>query len=385
MKKNVFVGVFSLCAAQAAFADAPAFDMEMDVVAAVLDDDGAANTSNALFDLMLGVEQEHLFDNGTALGFRLEGRVQADNESRPGYAGLFETVNLERDVVAAASPITGIATGSPAFDVGSRGGLELAYLYVDAPWGDVSLGRDVGAASILDARPPRLLNLVGSGSARLDPTGLAFARARNDATGPSTKITYLSPRWVGVRLGASFTPEVDPDSVDFDLDDLPDDVATADLENVAEFALSFRHRFAESGIRLRAGLTGTFAESSGARDVFSDYQAIGAGLELEKGDWQGGVRYLSSNNAVDSGEYEAIETSVLRTFGDWTLGAEYAHASDALLNLEGDSWTIGVMRALTDEVQLGVAYISDTLDPNRGAGRIGESKGLIFELTVRNK
>ena len=142
-------------------------------------------------------------------------------------------------------------------------------------------GRDVGVAVRLDARPPTINSLASATSPRLDPTGAAFVRARNDVTGPSAKVSIVSSRLIGFKVGASFTPDVEARGVDFynSSDRSPDG---AELENVAEAALSFSYRFRSSGWKVRAGLTGVWAETAQNQAVFDNYEAYGAGLELDK-------------------------------------------------------------------------------------------------------
>lgn len=361
-------------------------DYEATIIGAALDDQGQAEAESFLYDLMLGIENDHLFDNGLELGFRLGGRVQQDHAQRPGFAGNFQSSDTDQAVVGVRSPTTGIAYADAPLDEGVRARLEQAYIYLDGGWGEVSVGRDVGVASRLDARPPTLLESYHGGTSRLDPSGIAFVRARNDPTGPSAKISYLSPRWLGVRLGASFTPQADADSVDFDPDTSVSGVNTADLENVLEFAASFSRKFGQADLDLRIGLNGATGQSGSNFATFRDYEAFGAGIEIEKGAWQYGVRYLSSNNAVESGDYTATEMSVVRQFGDWRIGAEYGVAEDEFLNMEGSSWLVGIHKNITDQFAIGLAYTDSDLDINNSNMPEGSAaKGVILELTVRNK
>lgn len=386
MRNHALAATLCLSFTPIAEAEELEWDLEASLLASILDENGAADASPALFDLALGVGDEHLFDNGLAIGFRLEARVQADNDSRPAFAGDLPATDPATQRTVYRSPATGLALSDAALDDDVVAGFEYAYLYLDGGWGEASLGRDVGAASRLDARPPRLLETTGAGASRLDSTGLGFARSQNDPTGPSAKFTYLSPRWLGVRLGASFTPDVDSGGVDFDPEYDAPGVATAELENVVETGLSFSRKFGRADLRLRFGLNAVWAEAGAADNVFGDYEAYGAGAEFETGAWSGGLRYLNSNNAVSNGDYEALEASLVRELGGWRLGFEFATAEDEFLDLEGDGWAVAISRELVENVDVGFGYISNTLDDGvAGSGELGAANGFVIELTVRNK
>jgi predicted porin len=216
-------------------------------------------------------------------------------------------------------------------------------------------------------------------------------RARNDVTGPSAKVSYMSPRWIGFRLGASFTPKADQRGADFDPDFGAAGMAKAELEDVWEGAASFARQFAQQDLRVRAALTYSTASSSSGLAGFGTYEAWGAGLELERGRWTGGVRWLSSNNAWDSGngDYQAWEAGLVRQGDEWRIGAEAGWSEDQLGKIEGASWLVGASRKINENVDLGLAWTSAEADLPVLLGPIpghtnARNDGLIVELTVRN-
>ena len=87
--------------------------------------------------------------------------------------------------MARLSPATGIAADGPIADedLFGRRGISLAEPY-PAPWAEAGSGlRSGGVASLLDARPPTVLQRVSAFSPGLDPSGLVVTRARNDVHG----------------------------------------------------------------------------------------------------------------------------------------------------------------------------------------------------------
>jgi hypothetical protein len=349
----------------------------------------------------VAVSRSDTFDNGLTLGWRGEVRYDRDAPSRPAFAGvlgacpasdpLCPRVTNGAGFLSPVSPATGLAVDGQSVDEEGFVAVEAASVSLEGPWGEGVLGLDSGAAARLDARAPTVLNRVSAFSPGLDPTGLGVTRARNDVTGSSLKATYLSPRWIGFRVGASYAPEANQRTADFDPDFAGPGQGGAKLENIYEGGVSFARQFAEQDLRVRAAVTYTSADSRSGLTGFGDYEAWGAGLELEHGGFSGGVRWLSSNNAVDSGngDYEAWETGLVHQAGEWRFGIEGGWAEDRLTGIEGSSWLAGVSRKINENVDLGLAWTSADADLPVLLGPSvshtnASNDGLVLELTVRN-
>ncbi len=258
-------------------------------------------------------------------------------------------------------------------------------------WGESVIGVDSGVAALLDARAPTVLERVSTGSPGLDPTGLVLARARNDIAGPAFKVSYMTPRWIGFELGVSYTPEASERGGDFDPRPDLSGTAQANPEHIFEGAISFARTDRNTGLRIRAALTGTWADTASPWAEFGSYSAWGAGLELEKGPWTAGVRYLKSDNAwrAKGADYEAIELGLVHQGEQWRFGLEASAARDDLGKSEGISWLAGARRKINEMVDVGVAWADSAADlpvsPGGGFGHINaRNDGLIVELTVRN-
>lgn len=339
-------------------------------------------------DAAIVVSRQDYLENGVALQWRGEVRVKRDAPGRSSFAGGFGSCALG-PACGAVAPSTGLFVGGQLLDDGPQVFLEGASLSASGPWGEGVVGLDAGVAARLDARAPQVFDTVSAYSPMLDPAGATVVRARNDATGPSAKVSYMTPRWLGVRAGLSYTPEANLAGADFDPVVANGGLVGADLENVVEGALSFSRRFRSSGVRVRAALTGTSAESGSVIGGFSDYEAVGAGVELERDGWMGGVRWLTSNNArAGGGDYEAVEVGLAREIGPWRFGLEWGSATDDFLSLEGESWLIGVRREVGEHLALGVGYQGHSAEyPVLSAPSSRQElqrDGLIVEMSVRN-
>lgn len=396
-------GATSPALAQEALTEGWTLDARLTLVGSAIEDENALTPAGDSFlaSGSLLVERSDTLDNGMTLAWRGEVRFERDAASRPAFAGVLgdcpavngfcPRVTDGLTFFSPVSPAVGIAADGPLADEDGFIALESASLAVSGAWGEGVFGFDSGAAARLDARAPTVLQRVSAYSPGLDPTGMVITRARNDVTASSAKVTYMTPRWVGFRLGASYTPEANMRSADFDPDFSVPGVANAELENVWEGAASFARQFANNGVRVRAALTYATATSGAGLTGFGDYEALGAGLELERGKWSTGLRWLSSNNAQDSGngDYQAWEAGIVRSSGLWRVGVEAGWAEDQLSTVEGMSWLIGASRRFGDHAEIGVAWASGDGDipvlQGMGLGRTNAGNdGLVLELTVRN-
>lgn len=225
--------------------------------------------------------------------------------------------------------------------------LEQSYLYFSGNWGRVNLGRENGAAYLLQVTAP-------ASDANLDGSDIEFsffnqggANIRQDyaATGAQTlagargedfqyadKITYLTPKFNGFQAGVSYTPEVSTrnqnnyfgQSTNNDL---------GDYEQLLEAAARYDGEFSGVGVHLGAGYTQADAEAVGP--VNSDFNEWNAGAKLTYEAWGFGAAYteregniVASNVAV--GDVDTWVVGADYTYGAYTFGATY-------LNSQGDN------------------------------------------------
>jgi hypothetical protein len=377
-------------------------DARLTIAAAAMDDEIrlAPAVHGTLVSGDITLTRTDTLSNGLQLVWRGEVRVERDAPSRPAFAGVLgdcppTATGCARLVDgtgfrAPVAPATGLAAfGAPVSD-GAFAALEGASLSLVGPWGEGMAGFDSGVASRLDARPPTVMSAVSAFSPALDPTGLVIARARDDVSGPSFKTGYLSPRLLGFRVGVSYAPEANLRGADFDPTFDAPGLGRDHLQNIWEGAASFARNFTGAGVRVRAAITTTHADSHTRFNEFGDYQAWGAGLELEKGHWSTGLRWLTSDNAWRAGHagYEAWEASLVRQGDKWRFGIEGGWASDDLTRTEGSSWLIGASRKINEEINVGLAWSSAAADlpiaDNVGFRHTNASNGgLVVELSVR--
>jgi len=315
---------------------------------------------------------------GMEYGINVEARAQYDRYRR-GFGG--RVGDCPATVVGCASTLDGgVPTGlrghtSQFYSDGPNNvkegelALEGAYLFLRSAYGDVTLGRDDGAAYLFSLGAPTLL-AVNASNSPLDYTGLGSVKTVNDASGFSEKITYTSPRLlgdqigVGVQLGASYALNARACGVDYCVRRNSDDESgtlAPDLEDVIEVGLSLDRKFS-NGLKVEATATYATAQNEIALAGFDDLQAWNTGLEISLGDWTAGGSYLQSNNALSDGDYTAWDAGVTWKPSAYGFSASYGHANDKNVNLESDQFVFGVTREFNKfTLGTGVQYIERTV------------------------
>ena len=247
--------------------------------------------------------------------------------------------------------------------------LEGAYIFLRSAYGDVTVGRDDGAAYLFSLGAPTLL-AVNASNSPVDYTGLDSVKTVNDASGFAEKVTYTSPRLlgdqigVGVQLGLSYAPNARACGVDYCVRSNGSDESGAfspDLDDVFEVGLSLDRKFA-NGLEVEA--TGTYAiasEQSGL-EAFDDLSAYNAGIEIKLSDWTVGGSYLQSNNGLNDGDYTAWDAGITWKPSKIGFSASYGYAEDENINLTSDQIVAGISYEF-DRFTLGtgVQYIERTV------------------------
>lgn len=274
-------------------------------------------------------------------------------------------------------------------DVGkdSQVALESAHVFLRSAYGDVTIGRDDGAAYLFSLGAPTLLN-VGASNSSVDYTGLDAVKTLNDASGFSEKITYTSPRLlgdqvgVGVQFGVSYALDAEACGVDYCVDvDGIQNVVTPDLQDIIEAGIALDRTFAP-GMSVEA--TATYARGSEQSGLIGldDLKAFGTGLEFRMNDFTLGGSYLNSNQGLMNGDYESYDVGL--TWQPSVLGftVGYGHANDANVGLSSDQITGGVTYDINERIRLGagVQYSDrDTVQDVAGTAQtVNEKATAIF-------
>ena len=257
--------------------------------------------------------------------------------------------------------------------------LEGAYLFLRSAYGDVTIGRDDGAAYLFSLGAPTLV-AVGASNNAVDYTGLDAVKTVNEASGFSEKITYTSPRLlgdtvgVGVQFGASYAPNARACGVDYCVKRFASDETgtfAPDLEDVFEVGVALDRKF-NNGLSIEATATYATASEQSGLAVFDDLQSLGLGVELGYMNWTVGGSYLDSNNGLMDGDYTAWDAGVTWKPAQWGMTLGYGSSKDDNTGLKSDQAVFGLSYDFNENYRLGtgVQYI-DREVPLAAGGLVG--------------
>lgn len=341
----------------------------------------------ALFLVRGGFSANYVFQNGIEAGFRGSAGMQYDHPGRAGFSGVFGPA---QPVTGPAGAYSGLARGPVAEDIGARGAIETAYLYVEGGYGEARAGLDQGAAARFFEGAPALLRHAALANPALDPSGRLLARTNHDLTGPSFKVSYATPRILGVRAGASFAPEADRRGLDRDPARDIGGSPGPRIENATELAVNLSRRLPRSGVRLRAAAAWSEADVAFiAPGIYDSVETWSAGGSAEFSSFALGASWLGSNNgfAGGGGDYSALSLAARLTLGKVEAGLEYAHAEDDGIGAESEAFGITFARKINPSLRLAGGWQSldtrYTRNPPPLPLRMSErSDGVVIEITL---
>ncbi|MEO0548638.1 MAG: porin [Pseudomonadota bacterium] len=363
----------------AAQAEIP-FDLELDgeataVVAPLSDSEGEADIEPVVSELALNANLERVLDNGVRWRVRSALRLQADHPDRPGFTGGFGD-----EPGAPVGAFSGLSSAPAIEDSDFRGRLETAYLQVDGGYGEARIGKDLGVASRFFEGAPSAVSHARLDSPLLTSSNLAAIRTRHDLTGPSLKVSYATPRILGLRGGLSFTPEADADG----LDRRPaagTGLSAPDIENAIELALNGTRRFRASGIRVDVGLGWSTADVADQARIalYDEVETWSAGTRIETGDWTIGASWLSSDNGLPGADYSAWSLGASRPAFDVDWSLNYGESRDDGVGIETSSWQLGAAREVNKDVRIAAGYTFEKLEMTNNDS---ESSTIVVEITL---
>lgn len=380
MRFSVMFLASASCALPLAAQDGSPIEVELEaesvtVITPLSGESGPVEAETFLGEVSLTGTAEKVLQNGVRIRGRFAGRLQADHPTRPGGIGGFGT-----DPNAATGAFSGLSSAVPSEQSDIRARLETAYLQIDGGYGEVRVGKDGGVAARFHEGAPSALTHARLDSALLDPSVLSTIRSRHDLTGPSAKISYATPRILGLRAGASFTPSADADGLDRRPSAGTGGFAP-DIENAIELALNGTRRFKDSDLRIDAALAWSTADVSDRAGTvaYDTVETWSAGTKIEQGDWTLGASWLSSDNGLTNADYKAWSVGLGRDFDKTEVTLNYGEAEDDGARLESSGWRLAAARDFTSNTKIGLAYMRDEVETLNNSW---SSDGVVVEITL---
>jgi predicted porin len=216
-------------------------------------------------------------------------------------------------------------------------GTEETYLYLSGNWGRVNVGRENGAAYLLQVSAPSadanldgqdidfsFVNITGNVDQDYQQSGL------NSDAQYSDKITYLTPKFNGFQAGASYSPTYKSLDRGTQMTGMATNNNAADLENFMEAGVRFDGEMNNVGIHAGAGYATADQEVTNVGD--DDYTEYNAGLKFDFNSFGIGAAYNTDNGARDNRDTDTYVLGADYTYGATKFGYSY-------LNSEGETAT----------------------------------------------
>jgi len=192
---------------------------------------------------------------------------------------------------------------------GSTGNADEARIQLSGSWGTLQLGDEDGAEDTMNYGGENVMGATGGwdgdGDDMTSLASLLFPTIVGDSS-DSTKITYYSPRFSGVQIGASYSPNL----TDGDVNPGDDSVFTDFIGLGVNYDGSF------GDLRIRASGVYTLASYEGALAV-EDISAYSIGAIVGVGPFQVGANYTDNG---DSGTATILNAD--HTYYDVAIGFE---------------------------------------------------------------
>lgn len=235
------------------------------------------------------------------------------------------------------------------------GRTEESYLYMSGNWGRLNLGRENGAAYLLQVAAPAadsnidgmdadfsFVNLAGTNAVDQDyqHSGPGNGQAGREAQ-YSDKITYLTPKFNGFQAGVTYTPSYDSLNQTSYFGQQAGNNA-GEFENIMEGAVRYDGEYSGVGIHLGGGYTTANQQVDLAGS--DSYQEWNVGAKFT---WEGfgfGGAYKTDNSGVtNGGDHDDWTVGADYTYGAYTFGATYfnAQADEAAGENELDRYMVG--------------------------------------------
>jgi len=338
--------------------------------------EGLPEVENMLAEVALQLDGYRVLANGAEIGVRGVMRAQRDHPARPGFSGRFGQMGPAEDGL-----FSGLSGNGEPLDTSARLSLETAYVYFDGGYGELTLGRDAGVAARFREAPAEVFFLARADGPLLDASGLSVAATSDKVSGQSAKVSYASPRWLGLRAGVSLTPDADEhDGLDRTLNPV-----AAELDGAYEIAANVSRRIGREGRGPRISAGASFSQAgrtSSRASPFGDEVSTGSLSVLAEFDSVSvGASWLASDDGFSSGDgYAAWSAAVRKDWDIWSGSAAIAISEQR--GLDGRSARIGAGRAIGKRIDLAVGWRYDELERTGfGAAR---SHGPVIEITLRN-
>lgn len=300
------------------------------------------------------------YDSGMSLGLNTSFEVARDRLSYDNYGGAF---------------------------------VQKVYGVMQTGLGSVEFGMTDGAASVLSVIGPMADDITSIDNPNatffIDPaTGRAFNDLFQLSTAPISssnyaKLSYYTPRILGIEIGVSYTPSEGREVIPF-LNNGPQ--AGNRQKSIWETAVSYAQQYDGWAIGAYGSALFGHGDGKGASDAGLTEWAFGAEVDYDLNDeWKlafgGGYRH-SNANAFDIysvstlGGTESSHLSATVSDGQWIFGTEYGKgtADDGATVIGTRGWQLSVGYVVNQNWQVSAGWQDLSYDRNTGSFYDGSNR-----------
>lgn len=346
-------------------------------------DDGAGQVGANRRDFGIGKDSKIDFTGKTTLDNGIEVGVQVELEPESDARG------------------NTLGAGGNRATLGEVDIIDEAFMWIENQnvWGRVELGDRDGAVNKMNTTGPFVLGTSIVGVALIQA---ASAPAGNQAANPlfapgfsdATKVTYYTPRFAGIQLGASYTPDDVENQGRFGIGiAAPDTTAVAGdaaQGDIMDLSGNYVNRFGDIGVRANAGYRKGDQESTAVGTFDQKIWVIGGQINYKA--WAFGGGFIRTDANVNAGgaanqkkDDDLYRLGLTYSTGPWLAGLEYAKRTvDQIAGGEDELtiWGLAARRTLGPGVTMGAGIRRwDWQDSTRAAAAENEATEVLVETS----
>ncbi len=251
---------------------------------------------------------------------------------------------------------------------GAGGTIDESYAYLEGSFGRIQIGAEGSAPFLMHFSAPYFVGSHGVDSPNFsyDPASASRTTTYITLSGDNNKVTYFTPRFSGIQLGISYTPD---NLGNLDTGGQAGGTSNAfgntlgassgNLEDIIEVGANYTGTFKEVGVGASIGYATAENEVSG----FKDPEVWSFGLQLTSGAFTLGGGYYMSDDlvaAIPSGapielEEKAYSVALQYATGPWTVGAGYLK-SETEGSISAAPAIVGSGEAQYEVIEVGATY-----------------------------
>ncbi len=234
---------------------------------------------------------------------------------------------------------------------GSGDDVDEVYMYLKGGFGKVVFGQQDGVGDTFAVNSTHALKRTMNNDTKNDALKLVNLTTVNETSSDSTKITYMTPAFSGLKLGLSFTPKATKNAVGY----TPATEAAGD--EIVEFGGVYKRKMDDVDFTMSA--TYVVANDDG---LTYDNQEWNVGAKVAVNNFTFGGSYRDSEGfktrATAAGmEYQAWEGGVSYETGPWLVSVQYAsHEGDdafGVTTVEGSQTFVQARYQVVKGMQVG--------------------------------